>query len=257
MVGKELKDKAVEQMKETAIGIFGAQGHFGQSLMARLEQIRPVRARITGTIDKAHNPEIASRSDLLIVSVRPQDVRTLFEEPVQGIKHHLKDDSRILSFAAGIPLRTIAELSGRPSARGMADPWWNFSAFIHTQDFNTRNDAWFFEKLGKKMLYFDAEKEFDMLAPGIVHLYVALLYGKIHSDVHLGEHLKYLGPLFQSTQDELLASTPEGDPGDLLTKMQTKGGLTEAAVQAIRARHEITPEELFAEIMRRQEEIRR
>ncbi|MBI2613091.1 hypothetical protein HYW59_04810 [Candidatus Kaiserbacteria bacterium] len=62
-------DRRIEDMPKEHIGLFGAQGHLGTALVRRFEDIKPSSAKILGTADKDHNPEIAARSNLVVVSV--------------------------------------------------------------------------------------------------------------------------------------------------------------------------------------------
>src|SRR3989344_4302931 len=110
--GDEDEDGRLEQIKPTSIGIFGAQGHFGRSLTARLSEIKPAYANIKGTVDKGHNLELATASDLVVIAVQPQSVTRLLTD----IKSSLKADAQVLSFAAGVQMRTIADTARRPVA---------------------------------------------------------------------------------------------------------------------------------------------
>jgi len=251
--GTEDQDNGFENMQQTNIGILGAQGHFGQSLAKRLDEIKPPEMRVTGTVDKNHNPEIASRSDLVIITVQPQHLTALAAD----IHQTLKPRAQILSFAVGVPMKSIRDITGRPVARAMADPWWNYMGYVKGLDFDECNYRWIFERLGKRNIIFDDEQRFDAFTPGITHLYTTLLYSKVHPDMDVAEHLKYLAWLFHSYPQELLATAPKGEPDELLKKMATKGGVTEAALHALNDNPRISPEELSEAITRRQEEIKK
>lgn len=219
------------------IGIFGAQGHLGHSLVARLNEIKPAAAHIFATIDRLRNAQLAAVSDLAVVVVRPQHVGALLAQ----IKDPLKPNAQILSFAAGVPLDDIAALAKRPVARGMADPWWNFAGFVYGADFSRDAYAFIFERLGRKIIPLENESGIDAFTAHFVQFYVVLFLKAAGEIQDIGSHLAYLAPFLQSTPQELAALTPAGDPAEELRKLATPGGVTESILLAIRNDADIAP----------------
>lgn len=222
----------------TNISIFGAQGHLGGSLVARLNVLKPASVNISGTADKGHNREVATQADLAVIAVRPHDVATLLME----IKGSLKPDAQVLSFAAGISIGDIATIVHRPVARGMADPWWNFAGFVYGENFSTDGYEFLFEKIGKNIIPLDDESGIDAFTAYFVHAYTVLFLKELGELGNAGAHLSYLAPHLRSSVDELSACLPDGDPAELLQKLATPGGVTESILLAIRADKTITPE---------------
>jgi pyrroline-5-carboxylate reductase len=132
----------------------GGQGKFGAALEVRLAR---TPMSIKATVDKTHNREIASGSDLVIVTVQPRNVETLLKE----ISPTLRSDTQIVSFAAGYPLEYISNITGRPAARGMADPWWNVSAVMKGPGFSEANLHRVFDGLTRnRTIQVNTDREF-------------------------------------------------------------------------------------------------
>ena len=223
----------------------------GHRLSARLNEINPPSARIIGTVDKDHNPEIAKRSDMIVISVQPQYVKRLFTDPEHGIKRHLLPDANILSFAAGVPLKVLEECSGRPAARGIVDSAMRFAAFIKGTGFSEKGYEWLFDNLAQISLHFEDEEMFDTFILGTVQVTVAFLYANGVGRVDPERHLQYMSERLQMDAAALRSLVPAGNPNELLKKMATKGGVTEAAIQALQANPNIAPAELFELIKKR------
>ena len=235
------------------IGIFGGQGHLGHSLVERLNEIKPASVGVSGTVDKEHNRELSLQADLAIIAVRPHDVAALLTE----IKSSLKPDTQILSFAAGISIRDIAAIAGRPIARGMADPWWNFAGFVYDADFSRNGYDFIFERLGKKIIPLDDESAIDAFTAYFVQLYIVLFLKELGELRNADVHLAYLAPFLHSTREELAALTPEGDPAEELGTLATPGGVTEAILLAIRDDTNISPDAAHAIGLKRIAELKK
>jgi pyrroline-5-carboxylate reductase len=237
----------------TSIGVFGAQGHLGHSLVARLHVLKPASVNISGTADKEHNRELAAASDLSVVVVRPQDVAALLTE----IKSSLKSGAQVLSFAAGIPLADIAAIAERPVARGMADPWWNFAGFVYGEGFSTEGYEFLFNTLGKKTIPLATEPDIDAFTAYFVHAYIVLFLKQLGELQNADAHLSYLAPHLSSNVEEIRSCLPEGNPAELLKKLATPGGVTEAILLAIRNNTSITPEAAHTTGMKRIAELKK
>ena len=234
------------------IGIFGAQGHLGHSLVTRLNEIKPASVQISGTVDKERNRELAAQADLAIIAVRPRDVAALLNE----IKTSLKPGAQVLSFAAGVPIADIAHIVGRPVARGMADPWWNFAGFVYGENFSTNGYQFLFDKLGKNTIPLADESGIDAFTAYFVHAYVVLFLKELGELRNADVHLSYLAPFLNSAPEELAALTSEGDAAEELRKLATPGGVTEAILLAIRNDTNITPAAAHAVGMERIERMK-
>ena len=235
------------------IGIFGAQGHLGHSLVTRLNEIKPASVSVSGTADKEHNRELAARADLAIITVRPHDVAALLTE----IKSSLRPDAQILSFAAGVSLGDITTIIERPVARGMADPWWNFAGFVYGENFSANGYQFLFDKLAKKIIPLENESAIDAFTAYFVHLYIVLFLKADGELKDIDAHLADLAPFLHSTPQELAPLTPEGDAAEELRKLATPGGVTEAILLAIRGDTNITPAAAHAAGMERIRQLKK
>ncbi|MEK7480373.1 MAG: hypothetical protein AAB665_03765 [Patescibacteria group bacterium] len=234
------------------IGIFGAQGHLGRSLAARLNNIKPASVSISGTVDKEHNRELAMHTDLAIIAVRPHDIAALLTD----IKGSLKPNMQVLSFAAGISIRDIAHIVGRPVARGMADPWWNFAGFVYGENFSTNGYQFLFDNLGKNIIPLEDESGINAFTAYFVHAYIVLFLKELGELRNADAHLSYLAPHLRTSVEELTRCLPEGDPAELLKKLATPGGVTEAILLAIRNDTNISPDAAHAAGMERIQKLK-
>ncbi len=240
-------------MDSKKIVIFGAQGHLGHSLVARLNAIKPASVSIVGTTDKGHNKELAAEADLAVITVRPQHVASLLSE----ISPSLKPTAQILSFAAGVPIADIAASTKHPVARGMADPWWNFAGFVFGRDFKRDAFDFLFHQAGKKTVPLQTEADIDAFTAYFVHAYIVLFMRRLGELENSNAHLAYLAPHLLSSVTELLSLTPEGDAAEELKKLATPGGVTESILLAIRADKLITPDAAHAIGMERIKALRK
>jgi len=241
-------------MPGTNIAIFGAQGHLGHSITARLNEIKPPSARVVGTVDKGHNAELATNTDLAIVAVQPKFVREL----LNTIRPSLKLDAQVLSFAIGTSLDELQKMSGRPAARAMCDTWLQFVAFTAGKDFDRSRHEFVFSDLARIKSYFlETEKEFDAFTVNLVQLYAPVFLKACGEMDSIDTHLQYLAPRFGLPAERLAACLPPGDPQEQLRAFATPGGVTEAAIEALRSKPSTTPEELSQVVLNRIEEIRK
>lgn len=224
------------------IGIFGAQGHFGSSLYKRLLETKPDTAELIPTVDKEHNKEIAASCELAIICVQSEKVSDLLAE----ISPVLKPNAEVLSFAARVPLAKMEELVPRPVARGIADPWWNVSAFYFGKDFSTFGLEFIFEHLTKEKALV-AESDSDMHGFTVLnsHLFVTLLLEKLGRMPNVDHHLEFVASKLSLSKEKLVDFIPPGDPEELIRLMATKGGITEKIVQTLESQPDIEPQQLF------------
>ena len=252
--GDKGRDGAIEPMPGTTVSIFGAQGHLGHNLSERLNEIKPPSARIVGTVDKDHNAELATSADLAIIAVQPKFVRGL----LNNIGPSLKPDAQVLSFAIGTSLDELQKMSGRPAARAMCDTWFQFVAFTAGKEFDRSKHEFIFNNLARVKSYVLAtEKEFDAFSVNLIQLYAPVFLKACGEMDSIDTHLQYLAPRFGIPAERLAACLPTGDPQEQLRAFATPGGVTEAAIVALRSRHSITPEELAQVVLNKIEEIRK
>lgn len=82
------------------VAIIGGQGKFGAALKQRLLQTAAAAMEIRATVDKNHNREVASDSDIVIVTVRPDEVRSVLMElrPALGSSTQIVSLPRVIRF---------------------------------------------------------------------------------------------------------------------------------------------------------------
>lgn len=228
------------------IGIFGAQGHFGGSLYSRLQEIKPEHVELIPTVDKDHNKEIAELCDVVILVVQPYKMEALIQEIAPVLQPHC----RVLSFAAKFPYSKISAEIKNPVARGMADPWWNISAFFLDENFAPGGLDFIFNALTKESpLLVKKDEEIDAFAIFISYLFVTLLLQKLGRLSNPLAHLEFLSDYIHLPMGKLQTLMPEGDPEHLLVLMATKGGITEKILQTLEVQPEIEPAKLFTQIL--------
>ena len=234
----------VEAMHLETIAVLGAQGNFGQSLYVRLAEMKGGSAVIIPTADKLANREIASRSDTIIVAVRPDQVEALLKE-ISDQPDRLKPTARIVSFAARYPLTSILEITRRPAARIMADHEWNLSAFFLGGGFSETDFRSEFSGLTRTdSIRLTTDREMDMFSVLLVHVFVVSVLSKQGLLPNVAGHLTFLSKQMGIPLGELQKFQTTGEPEEVLATGATPGGITEATLSIIRANPGITPEQL-------------
>ena len=230
---------------DSHIAILGGQGKFGAALKERLAKSTERPVVITSTVDKIHNQEIASQSDLVVLTVQPNEVESILRE----IAPSIKPNAQIVSFAAGCPLHYISEITGKPAARGMADPWWNVSAAVLGKDFSEENFQRVFGGLtNKATLRLETDKDMEDFTVAISYTFVVLLMKEMGTINNVDEHLEFIAPRIGVTKDEIGNFLPHDNPNELLALIATKGGISESIMQAIQSEPNIKPSDLFDQI---------
>jgi S-sulfo-L-cysteine synthase (O-acetyl-L-serine-dependent) len=245
VIGYDKPDRYDRHRSRTArsanIAIFGGQGRFGAVLHRRLEQRGSVN-HIVATADKAHNKEIAANADLLVVAIQRHQVGALLNE----IRPVLKPNAHIVSFAAQYPLELVHQAAGRPSARGMADPWWNVSAFMQGPGFSDENIHHIFDGLTKKEpAKLTTDKEIDDFTVSICYAFVIIIGRRFGVVRNAEDHLNFIAPRLGLSTLDIDEFLPKADPDELISLAATKGGISKAIFQVIQDEPDIEPSDLF------------
>src|SRR5262249_10307572 len=159
----------------------------------------------------------------------PHNVEALLEK----ITPTLRPDAQIVSFAAGYPLESICRITGRPAARGMADPWWNVSAVVRGNNFSNENFHRVFHGLTRNpTIELTTNKELDDFTFAISYAFVVLL--RYPNMKYAEEHLEFIAPLIGIKIEELRSFLPkECSQRELISLAVTKGGISEAIMKTI------------------------
>jgi hypothetical protein len=251
VIGYDTRDRydypMVETTRRQRIGILGGHGKFGAALEQRLAQT--ARTQIKATVDKAHNRQVVRDSDVVVVTVRRENVDSLLRE----ISPALRSGTQIVSFVAGYPLALISAVTGMPAARGMADPWWNVSAAMPGPGFSEANLRLVFDGLTKnKVMSIETDKAMDDFTVAISYAFVVLLRKRSGAIINPDEHLKYIASrIGVSSAEDMSGFLPQADPNELIALAATKGGISEAILRAIQAEPNIGPASLFERLCAR------
>lgn len=102
--------------EETALGAEGAGAVAITAAdiigSAKTEATRQTRAEQFGIATTADNREVAAAADVLVLAVKPQ----FFPEVIGEIRDVAREDALVISIAAGLTLKRIADLFGRDVA---------------------------------------------------------------------------------------------------------------------------------------------
>ncbi len=222
-----------EQIGEKNIAVFGAQGHLGHLLVDRLNEINPGGAKITPVTKRAENKEAAFRSDLVVLTVRPDQVHaTLF-----GIRQSIAPPAQVLSFAAGVPLEDISGAVRRPAARMMTDPWWNTSAFVLGDQFSKEGYEFLFNNLTRmKSIQLKDDASIDRYTLLLCQVFVALLLDRMGELKFVDRHLQFVAAQkeFKCDSAEFKKFVTGPDPAEALRTLATPGGVTERFLNVTR-----------------------
>lgn len=238
------KFDSIETMNPETIAVLGAQGHFGTSLCARLAEMKGESAVIIPTSDKQANKEIASRSDTIIVAVRPDQVEAVLRE-ISDRPDRLKPTACIVSFAARYPLTSILEITKRPAARAMADHEWNLSAFALGGGFSEEEFRSEFAGLTRTdSIHLGTDREMDMFSVFLVHVFVVSVLQRQGLLPNAPEHFAFISEKMGISVQELQKFQTTGEPEQVLSTGATPGGITEATLSLIREDPSISPAQL-------------
>ncbi len=217
------KFDSIEAMNPETIAVLGAQGHFGRSLCARLAEMKGESAVIIPTADKLSNKEIASRSDTVIVAVRPDQVETVLKE-ISDQPDRLKPTARVVSFAARYPLTSILQITKRPAARVMADPDWNLSAYSLGGGFSEEDFQSQFTGLTRiEPQHLKNDFEMDTFSVLLTHLLVVSILNRQAPLANMQEHLAFLGGKLGISPEKLETFETKGEPAEVLVTAATPG----------------------------------
>ncbi len=156
------------------IAVIGAQGKFGSKLIERISSIKPTHVSLRGTVDKGHNLELVSWADLIILSVKPNQLMDLLNE----IKSDLTNKKQILTFVAGVNISEYENIVSIPITRGMSDPWWNVGGFLIPDNFNKTDIDFIFDKMINQIVILKNDKDIQEFTFLISYLFVVILARK-------------------------------------------------------------------------------
>ncbi len=211
-------------MKPHTVGVIGAQGHFGQSLCRRLEGA----AKILPSTDKTSNKEIAKKSDVVVIAVRPDQVEGVLQE----IATHLKLDACVVSFAARYPLSSIEKIVQKPSARGMGDPDGNLLAYFCGKGISMQGIESSLPGLSRtKPLELRSDAEVNIYSVLLSHSLAVIQLEKLNRIDNADEHFEFLAREFSKfgrevRVEEFREYEFENIPEDALKEFATPGGIT-------------------------------
>ena len=247
-----MKEKSI--LSGLKIGVIGS-GHMGQALVKGLVErsVYPQnisvfdldRKKVDAVKKEAHvkiaksNRHCASLSDVIILAVKPKDLLGVAEE----IKSILNQESLVISIAAGVPLAKIETAFNKPVALVRVMP--NMPALVGagmsalslgkraTQKHRKIAEA-IFSAIGDVVV--TPEKMLDLVTAisGSGPAYFFLLAEKlIEAAYEMGMKVDVAKRLVYQTafgSGKVLAQSGE-DPEDLIERVASKGGTTEAALK--------------------------
>lgn len=238
------------------VGLIG-YGHLGHAVAEQIAKRSEVRLMIAD--DRSKNGEIASASDVLILTVRPTQIEGVMDE----IRQQLKANVVVLSFAAAVPNNFIA--SGRVSGseiqvvRAMTDI--GLGQIIAQDNFATNG---LLEKISAHpLLKAETEKDIDAFS-----VFVGCLPGVCAWQfAHNPQAEKWLNSYAEFIHTELGVAVEvskkiiedvrlKGNFEQTINTVATKGGITESLIQELQKRPGISYQELFVTGMDRIDAVR-
>lgn len=226
-------------MYNKTIGLIG-YGHLGHAIHERAEE---VGIDLQVTEGKGHNAELASASDIVILTVKPDQIAEVLDE----IKGAISDRTSILSFAAAGSIDKMRKQLGRTKrsqdhriTRAMTDI--NLRQVLATWGMDTVDLC---QSLSRNDLV-SAYNEADIAR---FTVYVGCLPGVAawqfannqNADAWLRgylEHIEYsIGVPVGVTSEIVREIQAKGDYEKTVQQVATKGGVTESLIQALEAGH--------------------
>ena len=208
-----------------------------------ISDVRPERlaqmAEKYGVVPVESNAQLAQQSEILVLSVKPQNMR----DALESIKGHLQDDALIISIVAGKRIADITAVLGdmavvrvMPNTPALIDE--GASALFANDKANSKRERarLIFLCVGKSLML-ESEELIDAVTAvsgsGPAYYFV-MMHHMIQAGVELGLPDDFAKALVLQTAKgaALLAEQAdrEGEtPTDLARKVATPGGTTEAA----------------------------
>ncbi len=237
---KKTNFRAPKQLEKKNISVIG-MGRFGSRLAKRLEEIAPPTAHIQPVADRSLNRTAASNSDLVVLTVRPNQMR----ETLGHMRWQLNVDAQVVSFAAHVALQEIEQMSGRPTARFMSDPWFQISAYVLGEGFSTQGLEYLFDGLtAVKPLKLNSNEEMEIFTHSIAHLFAVLFLRATGELENADAHLEYLAKKTGMSIDDFLGLQMEDSPQESVRIFATPGGVTEGIMKKLKENPSIRPEEV-------------
>jgi hypothetical protein len=228
--------------KITTIGIIGAQGKFGQELVKKINSLKESNLLLLPSKDKLNNKEIIEKSDVIILTVRKEDTENILNE----IKIHSKDGACIISFVFGYNLEKLQKITKKEIIKLIADPWWNFLAYLKSENFPENIFNNLVTKISKKpLIYLRNETKFFEFTLMICYLFVVLLLYKLKQLNNINNHLFFLSKKIKIDKKTLINLKTGDNPNKSLIKIITKGGISEKFLKEIKENKKIKPKKIF------------
>lgn len=208
------------------IGILGGFGKFGGRINQRLQKegFNTVRSE-----DKEDNERIASDSDLTIICVPKEAVANVATEISSA-------STEVLSFAAGAPISNIRKESKKKVTRAMSDPFFIFAAYFG----DSNKGIEILKHIADLVAELESEEQLDEFTLDLTIFFVLLSVDPNSSTFNQSK--SKIESYFESANiDQVIESIPKNEIAKLI---QTKGGLSEAALNLLRANSVITYREL-------------
>jgi len=227
------------------IGLIG-YGHLGHAIAEQIQKKPEVHLVIAG--ERSKNIEVASTSDVLILTVRPNQIETVMNE----VREKLKANVVVLSFAAAVPSDFIAQ--GKPGepliqvVRAMTDIG---LGQIIAQDHSATN-----ELLGKistyPLLKAESEKDIDAFSVLVGCLPGVCAWQFAHNpqaEVWLNNYVEFihteLSVAIEVCKKIISDVQLKGDFEKTMGTVATKGGITECLLQNLDSNSKIGFDRLF------------
>jgi pyrroline-5-carboxylate reductase len=191
------------------------------------------------------NPSIVKEAELIILSVKPQDVSDLFNE----IKSYINENHIILSIMAGITIQTITEglkvskviraMPNLPSQIGVG-----MTAFTSTEAVSKNEEQWIQNLLQTtgKAIYVQNEQLINVVT-AISGSGPAYVYYFMDAMIRAAKEMGLTGPVAELLVEQTFVGAVDllklntDDCQTWIEKVSSKGGTTEAALKIFKSRH--------------------
>lgn len=224
------------------IGLIG-HGHLGKAVTNTVYGMDVSKGR-------GKNSELAEESDLLFLTVRPNQVAAVLKE----IRGKVKSSATIMSLVGAVPKEWIEKGTGVKVVRGMTDI--SFQEILSTEDLGVLHE------LSNNVRTTADERDIDRhtclvgCLPGVA---AWQLQNNADAETWLSEYIGFVEgrvgtsrKISRAVIDRVRAA---GDFENTIQKVATKGGFTEAMLQALARDREISFENLLASGMTRADQI--
>ena len=216
-------------------------------------RLKGLTGRWPGVTVAENNLDVTRNSKIVLIGVKPRDMKLLLDEIVPG----LRDDAHLVSIVSGVAIANLGQMFSGKATKVIpsitAEVRQGTSLVCHNSHVTPEDAAkieTLFGAVGRVQLVsernFEAAADLTSCGPGLISAIIDEFAsaGMRHSTLTRAEcEAMAISALYGTSK---LLFERGMSPGDVITRVATKGGITEEGVKVLRKELPATFDEVFA-----------